>query len=49
MTGALIRCAKEVERRLYKKSEYLYQLMEYFDNEIAIYEDIKIKENGDVE
>jgi hypothetical protein len=49
MTGALIRCAKEAERRLHKKSEYLYQLMEYFDNEIAIYEDLKIKENGDVE
>ena len=49
MTGALIRCAKEVERRLNKKSYYLYQLMEYFDNEIAIYEDLKITENGDVE
>ena len=49
MTGALIRCAKEVERRLNKKSNYLYRLMEYFDNEIAIYEDIKCKENGDVE
>ena len=49
MTGALIRCAKEIERRLNKDADYLYLLMESFDNQIASYEDIKINENGDVE
>lgn len=49
MTGALIRCAKEVERRLNKDADYLYLLMESFDDIIAIYEDLKITENGDVE
>ena len=49
MTGALIRCAKEVERRLNIEATYLYMLMEHFDEEIAKYEDIKIVENTDVE
>lgn len=49
MTGVLIRCAKEVERRLNKDAEYLYLLMESFDDEIALYENLKISENGDVE
>jgi hypothetical protein len=49
MTGALVRCSKEVERRLNKKADYLYTLMEHFDEEIAKYEDLKILENTDVE
>ena len=49
MTGALIRCAKEVERRLKFEADYLYVLMEHFDEEIAKYEDLKIVENTDVE
>lgn len=51
ITGALIRCAKEIERRLKIKypTDILLQIMEYYDDEIAKYEDIKILENGDVE
>jgi len=49
MTGVLIRCAKEIYRRLglYFISEFNAILILY-DKEIADYEDIKIKENGDV-
>lgn len=50
MTGALIRCAKEIRRRLPLKSEIcLLEIMNSYDDEIAKYEDIKIQENGDVE
>jgi hypothetical protein len=53
MTGALIRCGKEVERRLGDPTYYiqglLTDIMESYDDEIAIYEDLKIKENNDVE
>jgi hypothetical protein len=49
MTGALVRCAKEIERRLDIESGWLLNLMESYDNEIAKYEDKKILENGDVE
>jgi len=50
MTGALIRCAKEIRRRLPLKSEIiLLDIMNDYDNEIALYEDKKILENGDVE
>jgi len=50
MTGALIRCAKEIRRRLPLKSEIiLLEIMDSYDDEIAKYEDLKIKENGDVE
>lgn len=50
MTGALIRCAKEIKRRLkIDICEEFYSIMESFDQEIADYEDVKIQENGDVE
>jgi len=50
MTGALIRCGKEISRRLHKNiGYYLEELMESYDEQIAIYEDLKISENGDVE
>jgi hypothetical protein len=51
MTGALVRCSKEVNRRLgnWLAAKILIEIMESFDNQIDIYEDIKIKENTDVE
>jgi len=56
MTGALIRCGKEIERRLdYDKYDVeglrtlLEYIMENYDDKIAEYEDKKILENGDVE
>jgi len=50
MTGALIRCAKEIRRRLPLESEIcLLEIMNSYDDEIAKYEDLKINENGDVE
>ena len=50
MTGVLVRCAKEIRRRLPLKSEIvLLNIMESYDDEIAKYEDKKIIENGDVE
>jgi hypothetical protein len=49
MTGALIRCYAEIKRRLNIEFDYLIDLCASYDNEIAKYEDIKIKENGDVE
>jgi len=49
MTGALIRCSKEIERRLNLPAIDLLYLMESYDDEIAKYEDTKIIENGDVE
>ena len=52
MTGALIRCAKEIDRRLNKSEiilDTLLDIMASYDEQIAKYEDLKIKENGDVE
>ena len=51
MTGALVRCAKEIERRLDIKelTNYLVDIMESYDREIARYEEKKIIENGDVD
>lgn len=50
MTGALIRCTKEINRRLLGVNPYiLLEIMTSYDDEIAKYEDLKIKENGDVE
>lgn len=49
MTGCLIRCHKEVYRRLGTTVPYLINIMNDYDNKIAKYEDIKIKQNGDVE
>jgi len=49
MTGVLVRCYAEVERRLDCNAIILYEILGGYDDEIAKYEDIKIKENGDVE
>jgi hypothetical protein len=49
MTGCLIRCYKELKRRLAIDAKFLLEIMDSYDNEIAIYEDKKILENGDVE
>jgi hypothetical protein len=48
MTGALIRCTKEIKRRLYIETNLLIEIMESYDKEINDYEDLKITENGDV-
>lgn len=48
MTGCLVRCAKEVQRRLNQNASFLIEIMKSYDKEIEIYEDKKIKENGDV-
>lgn len=49
MTGCLIRCKKEIERRLKTNANILISVMETYDGIIADYEDEKIEENGDVE
>jgi len=50
MTGALIRCAKEITRRLQiNLNSTLMGIMNFYDKEIAEYEDKKIISNGDVE
>jgi hypothetical protein len=50
MTGALIRCDKEVYRRLDVDLERMFKrIMESYDEQIATYEDEKIISNGDVE
>jgi len=54
MTGALVRCAIEIERRLGNGRslmirQELLNIMNSYDDEIAKYEDKKIEENGDVE
>jgi len=52
MTGCLVRCAKEIKRRLYINDigDFLIEeLMDSYDDEIAKYENIKIIANGDVE
>jgi len=48
MTGCLVRCAKEVERRLGIRANVLLDILDSYDKEIADYENIKIKSNGDV-
>lgn len=48
MTGCLVRCDKEIKRRLNINFTFLLDIMESFDPQIADYEDEKIKENGDV-
>jgi len=50
MTGVLVRCYKEIERRLHfdLKTTFI-QIMETYDDEIARYEDKKCQKNGDVE
>jgi len=49
MTGALLRCEREIYRRLERDATYLIDIMNGYDDEIAKYEDTKIIENGDVE
>ena len=52
MTGALIRCAFEIERRMPEKKEatdILLKIMLSYNDEINKYEDLKIQENTDVE
>lgn len=51
MTGCLVRCAKEIDRRLDEILLYnvLYNIMDSYDDEIARYEDLKCSQNGDVE
>ena len=49
MTGCLIRCARELNRRLKINANILMKVMFSYDDEIAKYEDKKIIENGDVE
>ena len=53
MTGALIRCKKEILRRISTVSIHililLNEIIESYDEEIAKYEDEKIISNGDVE
>ena len=48
MTGALIRCGKEIYRRLGFNLDWLSDIIESYDNEIAKYEDLKIQQNGDI-
>ena len=50
MTGCLIRCYKEIRRRLGLSLEKIFKgIINSYDDEIAKYEDTKIKSNGDVE
>lgn len=51
MTGALVRCTKEIKRRLDIDTNLLIEVMESYDKQIDIYEDLKINtsENGDVD
>jgi len=50
MTGALIRCYKELNRRLNIDVEDMFlSIMESYDEEINAYEDTKIISNGDVD
>lgn len=47
--GVMILCYKELYRRLKIDASFLIDLIDEYDQEIAIYEDFKIIENGDVE
>jgi hypothetical protein len=49
MTGALVRCYVEIDRRLKINANFLLKLCFDYDNQIADYEDEKIISNGDVE
>jgi hypothetical protein len=49
ITGALVRCEREIHRRLGITTAILRDILNSYDDEIAKYEDKKIKENGDVE
>ncbi len=50
MTGCLIRCYKEIKRRLGLDLKKTFErILDSYDDEIAKYEDTKIVNNGDVE
>lgn len=49
MTGVMIRCYREIKRRLGFKPIFLLEIMDEYDITIDKYEDLKCKENGDVE
>jgi hypothetical protein len=49
LTGALIRCAVEIKRRLNIRATILLDILGSYEEEINKYEDKKIIENGDVE
>jgi hypothetical protein len=50
MTGAMIRCYKEIKRRLGIDVKDLFiEIMESYDHTVDVYEDEKIISNGDVE
>lgn len=49
MTGCLVRCYKEIGRRLNFNVDVLINVSESYDYAIAKYEDTKIISNGDVE
>ena len=49
MTGALMCCYKELKRRLKIDAGFLLTILNSYDSVIAKYEDVKIKQNGDVE
>jgi len=48
LTGALVCCRKEIKRRLGIDLKVLGEILDSYNKEIAIYENLKIKENGDV-
>lgn len=49
ITGVLIRCAREIERRLnLNVAELFMDILNSYDEEINDYENLKIKSNGDV-
>lgn len=48
MIGCLTACYNEINRRMDIKLETLKEIIFNYQTEIAFYEDIKIKENGDV-
>lgn len=50
MTGCLIRCARELKRRLdfNASASILIDVLNSYDDEIAKYEDLKCSQNGDV-
>jgi len=49
LTGVLVRCHREINRRLKLNAKCLLDLLNSYDKEIANYEDKKRDENGDVE
>lgn len=49
ITGALIRCEKEIIRRFEFAPIFFKEVLDSYDEEIAKYEDEKIISNGDVD